>query len=186
MSLLFGKHDTTRPGCPPISANLRTNASPYRSLTRSNGRKNTSYVWETARELTAREVELFEGTDRIRPVDFHSNRRAFATGLRHAKVDARDAMRLAAHTSYETHQKYVLETGPIPAPPAAALPKLPVDVLPILRSATRRSQSVGSVQKILNDSVGVSGFEPPTTCTQSRSSTRLRYTPEHAACPRRW
>jgi hypothetical protein len=64
---------------------------------RSNGRVNTAYVWELdpKREMTAREVELFEGTARNRPVDFHSFRRAFATGLRRAKVDARDAMRLA-------------------------------------------------------------------------------------------
>ena len=28
--------------------------------------------------------------------------------------------------------------------------------------------------------VGVEGFEPPTSCSQSRRATRLRYTPEYA------
>jgi len=84
------------------------------------------------REPTARERQLFDGDDRIRKVDFHSCRRAFATALRRAKVDARDAMRLSAHTSFETHQKYVQDDGPILAPPAAALPLLPA-VSPILR-----------------------------------------------------
>jgi hypothetical protein len=33
------------------------------------------------------------------------------TGLRRANVDARDAMRLSAQPSYETHRKHVLDDG---------------------------------------------------------------------------
>jgi integrase len=113
--------------------------------------KERQYV-ET-RSLTSRERELFVGTDRIRPVDFHSMRRAFATGLRRAKVDARDAMRLSAHTSFETHQRYVLDDGPIAAPPAAALPTLAA-VLPIQRLGSGRAQSRKRSGKTLTISSG--------------------------------
>lgn len=129
-----------------------------KKIKRSNGRVLTSWIWKPARELTAREVELFEGTARNRPLDFHSFRRAFATGLRRAKVDARDAMRLAAHTSFETHQRYVQDDGPIAAPPDAALPKLPA-VSPILRLGTGRSQSRRSSVQEPNSSTISSGWQ---------------------------
>lgn len=140
--------------------------------------KKGGYVTPAGREMTQREEEILEGTTRNRPVDFHSFRRAFATGLRHAKVDARDAMRLTHHTSYETHQRYVRDDGPIAAPPMAALPTLG-PVLPVLekpktppRLGTRRARLLGGRLENSNDFVGVRGFEPPTTCTQSDSEAR--------------
>ena len=37
--------------------------------------------------------------------------------------------------------------------------------------------SYGRRVEDLKRMVGVEGFEPPTTCTQNRCATRLRYTP---------
>lgn len=68
--------------------------------------------------------ELHNDTERTRRTDFHSFRRSFSTALKRAKVDAREAMRLTAHTSFETHQRYVQDGDPIAAPPAAALPPI--------------------------------------------------------------
>lgn len=90
-----------------------------------------SYAERLRRDLLRAGVdrhELHHETDRTLPTDFHSFRRNFATALKRAHVDAREAMRLTAHTSFETHQGYVLDDGPIPAPPDAALPMLPAPI----------------------------------------------------------
>ncbi len=84
---------------------------------------------------------------------------------------------LAAHTSFETHQHYVLDNGPSATAHGgvAALPPVPAFVEG--RKGRVRAFSGSGSEKNSNDFVGVAGFEPATTCTQSRSSTRLRYTP---------
>ena len=67
---------------------------------------------------------LFVDTATSRPVDFHSFRRAFASGLAFAGVNLQTAMRLAtSHAHAETHQRYVDKARAL-AVPDAALPKL--------------------------------------------------------------
>ncbi len=163
---------------------------PIRKGARAGQRRGKdSFAHRYRRDLLIAGVDRFElhtDTERTRRTDFHSFRRSFATALRRAKVDAREAMRLTAHTSYETHQGYVQDDGPILAPPAAALPLLPVPGVPVLPSApandTHKAASNGhgpcpTPASFIEKSVGVEGFEPTTAGTQSRPSTRLRYTP---------
>ncbi len=44
------------------------------------------------------------------PVDFHSFRRAFSTGLAEAGVNAQHAMLLAGHADTRAHSLYVMDT----------------------------------------------------------------------------
>ncbi len=46
---------------------------------------------------------------------------------------------------------------------------------------TRRPLSTSTERKV----VGEEGFEPPTSCSQSRRATRLRYTPKRRETPPR-
>lgn len=64
------------------------------------------------------------GSDQYLPLDFHSFRRAYATGLARAGVNVQQAMRLAGHRNPTTHQRYVLHSEALSAP-SAALPVLP-------------------------------------------------------------
>jgi integrase len=141
-----------------------------------NRKGNPVGVWEPTpgRERTRREVELFEQTEFTLPVDFHSWRRAFSQALADADVTAQQAQALAGHASMSAHQRYLRNAGKMRRLPAAALPAWgPSDIIAV--------QSSGPVVQNLQEStVGVRGFEPPTAGTQSRPSTRLRYTPEVA------
>ena len=76
-------------------------------IKQQNGRMMTSYQWVQARELTPREVELFEGSGHILPVDFHSWRRAYCQALADAGVNAQLAKTLAGHASEAAHEKYL-------------------------------------------------------------------------------
>ncbi len=58
------------------------------------------------------------------PVDFHSFRRAFSTGLAEAGVNAQQAMVLAGHGDTRAHALYVMETEKLARIPEAALPQL--------------------------------------------------------------
>lgn len=68
--------------------------------------------------------ELHESTEWSRRVDFHSFRRAYASALGDADVNAQTAMKLTGHTKLETHLRYVTRLRPVGAP-AAAIPVLP-------------------------------------------------------------
>lgn len=57
------------------------------------------------------------------PVDFHSFRRAYNTGLARAGVNVQTAMKLAGHRSAQTHMRYVIMAETLSAP-ADALPRL--------------------------------------------------------------
>jgi integrase-like protein len=57
------------------------------------------------------------------PVDFHSFRRAFSTGLAEAGVNAQQAMQLAGHADTRAHSLYVMEIEKLTSIPAAALPQ---------------------------------------------------------------
>jgi integrase len=60
--------------------------------------------------------ELFEDTAESRRVDFHSFRRAYATALADAGINAQQAMALAGHTKLETHLRYVDRLRPLATP----------------------------------------------------------------------
>ena len=68
--------------------------------------------------------ELFEETAVSRPVDFHSWRRAYATGLARAGVTVQQAMALAGHVSTSSHLVYVRLDEEQARVPPAALPQL--------------------------------------------------------------
>jgi integrase len=57
------------------------------------------------------------------PVDFHSFRRAFSTGLAEAGVNAQQAMVLAGHADPRAHARYIMETEKLGRVPDAALPQ---------------------------------------------------------------
>ncbi len=78
--------------------------------------------FQTARELTRRERELFEETDYTRPVDFHSWRRAFTQALADADVTAQQSSALAGHASLSAHARYLASSGKLRKVPGAALP----------------------------------------------------------------
>src|SRR5690606_26370636 len=127
-------------------------------------RKLAQFVWKQVREMTPREREIFEETAYTLPVDFHSWRRAFSQALEDADVNVQQATALAGHASLEAHQRYLQRSTKVRKLPEAALPNLDTA---IVQNRALRSQ----IQ------VGVAGFEPATSGTQSRPSTRLRYTP---------
>lgn len=79
--------------------------------------------------------ELQTDTPTTRCVDFHSFRRAYATGLARAGANVQQAMRLAGHRTATTHQRYVRLTEALAAPDAA-MPRLGASALPLLSSAT--------------------------------------------------
>jgi site-specific recombinase XerC len=79
--------------------------------------------FKRARELTARERELFEVTPHTLPVDFHSWRRAFSQALANADVNAQEASALAGHASLSAHARYLASAGRKRTIPNAALPQ---------------------------------------------------------------
>ena len=141
---------------------------------RSNGRKLARWRWVAAeREMTARERTLLEETEYTLPVDFHSWRRAFNQALAEAGVNAQQAQALAGHASMAAHERYLRNTEKMRTLPAGALPNMLIPTPGV---------SASSVLKLASgdheSAVGVAGFEPATAGTQSRPSTRLRYTPK--------
>jgi integrase len=89
-------------------------------------------VWRKGREMTPREVELLEGTEHVRPVDFHSWRRAYVQALADAGATAQQAQALAGHADLSAHQRYLVNTAKLAEVPAAALPLLTVSARPAL------------------------------------------------------
>lgn len=88
-------------------------------------------------------AELHTATDFTRPVDFHSFRRAYATGLARAGVNAQQAMALAGHTSYATHRRYIGMSESL-AVPDAALPGVSAPRVPFASEADRESEGFSS------------------------------------------
>ncbi len=141
---------------------------------RSNGRKLAMLRWVAAdRPLTPRERTLLEETEYTLPVDFHSWRRAFNQALADAGVNAQQAQALAGHASLAAHERYLRNTEKMRTLPAGALPNLLVPSPGVLASSMPKL-AAGDHEY----AVGVAGFEPATAGTQSRPSTRLRYTPK--------
>jgi hypothetical protein len=90
---------------------------------------------------TARERELLEGTEQVRPVDFHSWRRMFNQALANAGVNLQQAQALAGHSSLEAHQRYLTNTSIMRRMPIAALPALAVQALPVPKLPSSATQS---------------------------------------------
>ena len=82
----------------------------------------------------------------------------YATGLRRAKVTAEEAMRMSHHASWDVHQKYVREDGPIPAPPTAALPRLGTGCA---NSEQDNSQNTGKTAGLLPGAAAHDAAVPP-------------------------
>jgi len=90
------------------------------------------------------------GSENYLPLDFHSFRRAYNTGLARAGVNVQTAMRLAGHRNPSTHMRYVMNTESLSAPSAAlpaflppseAKPKSPSPVSPRLFSVPGKSRT---------------------------------------------
>jgi len=93
--------------------------------------------WQEARKLTPRECELFEGTTHVKPVDFHSWRRAFAQALADSGSTAQQAQQLTGHASLSAHQRYLVNTSRMRQLPAGALPDLTVRAWPVPQLESR-------------------------------------------------
>jgi integrase len=94
---------------------------------RSNGRKLTRQAWvPSGRRLTPRERELFEGTEFVLPVDFHSWRRAYSQALADADVTVQQAQALAGHASMSAHERYLRNAAKMRRLPPRALPRLDI------------------------------------------------------------
>ncbi len=68
---------------------------------------------------------LYFETEVSLPVDFHSFRRAFASGLAEAGVNVQHAMHLTAHSDPRVHSLYIARTAAMRSIPLEALPPLP-------------------------------------------------------------
>ena len=68
---------------------------------------------------------LYFETDTTLPVDFHSWRRGFSTGLAGANVNAQHSMYLSSHTDLKVHLSYVMRTIAMMTIPKGALPPIP-------------------------------------------------------------
>lgn len=75
------------------------------------------------------------------PVDFHSFRRAFSTGLAEAGVNAQQAMVLAGHADPRAHARYIMETEKLARVPEATLPQRLPGELPQELPQDRRAWS---------------------------------------------
>ncbi len=92
-----------------------------------NGRGTNT---RTVLEMVAHPADpLHNETSTSLPVDWHSFRRAFSTGLASANVNAQTAMVLASHADAKTHARYVAATASMRMVPDAALPRLSVGAL---------------------------------------------------------
>ena len=93
-------------------------------IVRKNGRPLDRKYWDQVRELTPREVELFDGNDHTLPVDFHSFRRMYCQALADAGVNAQLAKSLAGHSTEAAHDRYLRNSDKVRVLPTAARPSI--------------------------------------------------------------
>jgi integrase len=120
----------------------------------------------TAAEGRARKLCLIQaGSEDYKPLDFHSFRRAFATGLADAGVNVQQAMALAGHRTASTHMRYVRITEVLEVP-TAALPNFQkASAVPFALLPRSPNQQVFSAHPV--------GFEPTTLGFEVRCSIQL-------------
>ena len=124
-------------------------------------RKGRGTNMRTVRELApdARDPLYFETASTL-PVDFHSFRRAFNTGLAEAGVNVQHAMHLAAHADAKVHARYVMSTTAMRTIPAAALPALPLGPLTERAKAVRAGRGIVTARDV-STRAGVLTSEKP-------------------------
>jgi integrase len=115
------------------------------TFVRSNGRPTMNVRWVKAREMTSRELELFEDSGRTKKLDFHSFRRAFKQGLANAGTDVQTALILSGSSDAKTHQRYLRNATQMKSVPANALP-----VIDIGHVQTKKATLGGDLNSLSN------------------------------------
>ncbi len=129
-----------------------------------------------AAEARARRLCLIQaGSVDLKPVDFHSFRRSYNTGLANAGVNVQTAMRLAGHKNASTHMRYVLIAETLETP-AAALPNLVQALalpkpLPFVANDKKGIGPLTTAREPTFSAVGQPGLEPGANGLRVRCST---------------
>ena len=84
------------------------------------------YVSDPNAKWTRRQTELLKGTDRYRPVDFHSWRRAFCQAVAASGLDGTAAKKLSSHDTEAARDRYLRSAGTALELPEGALPTIPL------------------------------------------------------------
>jgi integrase len=151
-----------------------------KSEERKRGEKTvTVHTWTQAREPTPRERELLEGTDTVRPVDFHSWRRAFNQALADAGTNAQQAQALAGHSSLEAHQRYLTNTAKMRRMPLAALPAIRVLPLLVAKLPSPANESSLFTARPAGLEPATSGLERHRTSTAPSRTRQIKRRPAH-------
>jgi integrase len=103
------------------AAELRASGLSGRALARALAPARAAL--QEAEDAIRRCCEIQAGSEDLRPLDFHSFRRAFATGLAAAGLNVQTSMQLAGHRNSSTHMRYVRQIEVLEIP-TDALPKL--------------------------------------------------------------
>jgi integrase len=114
-------------------------------------------------ERTARGRCLIQtGSAELKPLDFHSFRRAFNTALADIGLNIQTAVRLAGHKNAGTHMRYVMIAETL-ITPAGAMPKLSrAPALPVSEKARALPNAFSPANETSVFSARASGFEPLT------------------------
>jgi uncharacterized protein (DUF1778 family) len=126
------------------------------------------------------------GSAELKPLDFHSFRRAFNTALADVGLNIQTAMRLAGHKNAGTHMRYVMIAETL-ITPTGALPKLSkTPALPVSEKARALPKVFGPANGTSVFSAHPSGFEPLTYGSRGRRRSRgfaERNAISEAPCP---